>query len=146
MDSAADPISKCDSKLSPPGVRGRGIGFRGATLNINNYSVLNAITFAYDVHERQVSGPRLDIDGQVRDRDQAGYRRSAQRPSGRRLIQKVLAERFQLAFHGEKRELSVYAITQPADLQHKMTAAGRAPCLPTLRYPRAGCFQRAMQP
>ena len=57
MDSAADPgIEVATVKLSPPGVRGRGIGFRGATLNINNYSVLNAITFAYDVHERQVSG------------------------------------------------------------------------------------------
>src|SRR5687767_12970565 len=140
MDPAADPgIEVATVKLSPPGVRGRGIGFRGATLNINNYSVLNAITFAYDVHERQVSGApawistdRFEI---VIKPDTAGQPNARQ---VRRLIQKVLAERFQLAFHNEKRELSVYAITQPADLQHKMTAAGPGSNLPTLRYPRAG--------
>jgi uncharacterized protein (TIGR03435 family) len=108
-------------------------------LNITNYNLLNAITFAYDVHEQQVAGGpawkstdrfeiviKPDIPGQPNPRQV------------RRLIQKVLTERFQLAFHTEKRELSVYAITQPANTAHKMTAATAGPNLPTLRYPRAG--------
>ena len=127
-------------KLSPPGVRGRGIGFRGATLNINNYSVLNAITFAY-IHERQVSGAPPGIDGQVRDRDQTGYRRSAQRPSGEAAHSRFWPSGFSLR-SGRKRELSVYAITQPADLQHKMTAAGPAPNLND-HLSAGGAIQRA---
>jgi uncharacterized protein (TIGR03435 family) len=140
MDPAADPgIEVATVKLNPAETRGRGIGWRGATLNVTNYTVLNAITFAYDVHERQVSGgsawmstDRFEI---VIKPDTPGQ------PNGRqirRLIQKVLAERFQLAFHNEKRELSVYAIRQPEGTQHKMTAAGPGSNLPTLRYPTAG--------
>jgi uncharacterized protein (TIGR03435 family) len=140
MDPAADPgIEVATVKLSPPDVRGRGIGWRGATLNITNYNLLNAITFAYDVHEQQVSGGpawkstdrfeiviKPDIPGQPNPRQV------------RRLIQKVLTERFQLAFHTEKREISVYAITQPPNTTLKMTAATPGSNLPTLRYPQAG--------
>lgn len=140
MDPAADPsIEVASIKLSPPDIRGRGIGVRGDTVTVTNYSVLNAITFAYDVHERQVSGAPAWIST---DRFQIVLKPSTPgQPNGRqlrRLLQKVLAERFQLVFHNEKRELSVYAITQPADTTHKMTAAGPGSNLPTLRYPRAG--------
>ena len=140
MDPAADPgIEVASIKLSPPDIRGRGIGVRGDTVTVTNYSVLNAITFAYDVHEQQVSGAPAWIST---DRFEIVIKPSTPgQPNGRqlrRLLQKVLAERFQLAFHNEKRELSVYAITQPADTTHKMTAAGPGSNLPTLRYPRAG--------
>jgi uncharacterized protein (TIGR03435 family) len=140
MAATADPgIEVATVKLSPPDVRGRGIGFRGATLNVTNYNLMNAITFAYDVHEQQVVGApawrtsdRFEI---VIKPDTPGQPNARQ---VRRLIQKVLTERFGLAFHTEKRELSVYAITQPAGTAHKMTAAGPGSNLPTLRYPRAG--------
>lgn len=140
MDPAADPgIEVSTVKLSPPDTRGRGIGFRGATLNITNYNLLNAITFAYDVHEQQVSGgpawkstDRFEI---VIKPDTPGQPNPRQM---RRLIQKVLTERFQLAFHTDQRDVSVYAITQPANTTLKMTPATPGPNLPTLRYPRAG--------
>jgi uncharacterized protein (TIGR03435 family) len=140
MDPAADPgIEVATIKLSPPGIQGRGIGVRGETVTVTNYSVLNAITFAYDVHERQISGAPAWIST---DRFEIVIKPSTPgQPNGRqlrRLLQKVLAERFQLAFHNEKRELSVYAITPPADATHKMTPAGPGSNLPTLRYPRAG--------
>jgi uncharacterized protein (TIGR03435 family) len=141
MDPAADPgIEVATVKLSPPDVRGRGIGWRGATLNVTNYNLMNAITFAYDEHEQQVANApawrtsdrfeiviKPDIPGQPNPRQV------------RRLIQKVLTERFQLAFHTEQRETSVYAITQPANTTHKMTPVSPGgPNLPTLRYPRVG--------
>ena len=140
MAATADPgIEVAAIKLSPPDIRGRGIGFRGATLNVTNYNLLNAITFAYDVHEQQIVGSpswkstdRFEI---VIKPDTPGQPNARQ---VRRLIQKVLTERFQLAFHTEKRELSVYTITQPANTTHKMTAAAPVSNLPTLRYPRAG--------
>src|SRR5262249_48658677 len=56
----------------------------------------------------------------------------------KRLLQKVLVDRFQLKFHNEKRELSVYAITLPANTKHKMTASEPGPNLPNLIYPRRG--------
>lgn len=140
MDPAADPgIEVATVKLSPPDTRGRGIGWRGATLNVTNYNLLNAITFAYDVHEQQVSGgpawkstDRFEI---VIKPDKPGQPNPRQ---VRRLIQKALTERFQLAFHNDKREISVYAITQPANTTHKMTPATPDSNLPTLRYPRVG--------
>lgn len=140
MDQAADPgIEVATVKLSPPDVRGRGIGWRGTTLNVTNYNLLNAITFAYDVHEQQVSGgpawkstDRFEI---VIKPDTPGQPNPRQ---VRRLIQRVLTERFQLAFHTEQREVSVYAITQPPNVPLKMTAAAPGSNLPTLRYPQAG--------
>jgi uncharacterized protein (TIGR03435 family) len=140
MAATADPgIEVATIKFSPPDVRGRGIGWRGATLNVTNYNLLNAITFAYDVHEQQIVGApawkstdRFEI---VIKPDTPGQPNARQI---RRLIQKVLTERFRLAFHTEKRELSVYTITQPANTTHKMTPAAPVSNLPTLRYPRAG--------
>ena len=149
MDPTADPgIEVATVKLSPPEARGRGIGIRGETMTVTNYTLLNAITFAYDLHEQQVSGApawkstdRFEIVIKPNTPGQPNARQV------RRLLQKALVERFQLRFHNEKRELSVYAITQSANTTHKMTAAGPGANLPTLRYPRSGiASRRATQP
>jgi uncharacterized protein (TIGR03435 family) len=140
MDPAADPgIEVATVKLSPLQTRGRGIGFQGTQLRVTNYSLLNAITFAYELHERQVSGgptwmssDRFEI---VVKSDTPGQPNPQQI---RRLLQKVLVERFQLKFHTEKRELSVYAITQPPNTKHKLTESVSGQNLPTLRFPRPG--------
>ena len=87
------------------------------TLNGRNFrtrasSLGDLIAFAYEVQEKQiVGGPewlnkdRYDIDA-VPDREGA--------PSGQQLrmmIQKLLADRFKLTFHHDKRELSAYVLT-----------------------------------
>jgi uncharacterized protein (TIGR03435 family) len=143
MAATADPgIEVATIKLSPPGTTGRGIGWRGTTLNVANYNLMNAITFAYDVHEQQVVGApawrSTDRFEMVIKPDTPGQPNARQI---RRLIQGVLTERFQLAFHTEKRELSVYTITQPANTTHKLTPAAPVSNAPTLRYPRAGLLQ-----
>jgi len=140
MDAAADPgIEVATVKLMAEEVRGRGIGVRGETITVTNYNLLNAITFAYDVHEQQVSGgptwKTTDRFQMVIKPDTPGQPNPRQL---RRLIQKVLAERFQFKFHNEQREMSVYAISQPPGTTHKLTATPPGPNLPTLRYPRAG--------
>ena len=68
--------------------------------------------FAYDLHPRQIAGGPAWLETEKYDitakPDMAGM------PSGIQLkvmIQKLLVERFQLSFHRDKRELSVYAIT-----------------------------------
>lgn len=140
MDAAADPgIEVATVKPMATEVRGRGIGVRGDTITVTNYNLLNAITFAYDLHEQQVSGgpawkttDRFEI---VLKPDTPGQPNPRQL---RRLIQKLLTERFQLKFHNEQRELSVYVLTLPPGTTHKLTASTPGPNLPTLRYPRAG--------
>jgi uncharacterized protein (TIGR03435 family) len=139
MDPAADPgIEVATVKPMPEGTSGRGIGVRGDTITVTNYHLLNAITFAYDLHEQQVSGgpawkstDRFQI---VIKPDKPGQPNPRQL---RRLIQKVLTERFQLKFHNEQRDMAVYVISQ-ASGAHKMTASAPGQNLPTVRFARPG--------
>ncbi len=100
---------------------------RGTQVMAINVTLLNVITFAYDLHERQVSGgpawmstDRFEI---VIKPDTPGQPNIQQMKA---LFQKALVDRFQFKFHTEKRELSVYAITLPANTKHKITEAPRA--------------------
>lgn len=83
----------------------------GNLFTTTNTSVNDLITFAYGLHARQVTGPtwidsdKFDVTGKP---DQAGIPNVTQL---RTMVQKLLTDRFQLTFHREKKELSVYAIT-----------------------------------
>jgi uncharacterized protein (TIGR03435 family) len=140
MDPAANPgieVSTIKLSSAPPG--GRLYTMRGAQMMAINVTVMNSLTFAYDLHERQVSGgpswmnsERFEI---VIKPDTPGQPNIRQMKV---LMQKVLAERFQLKFHNEKRELSVYAITAPTGTKHKLTPTAVQGNLPSLAYPRRG--------
>jgi uncharacterized protein (TIGR03435 family) len=85
---------------------------RSGVLNTTSTTVSDLIKFAYDLHPRQItSGPswleseKYDITAKP---DTAGIPNPAQL---KMMVQKLLKERFQLTFHNEKKELSVYAIT-----------------------------------
>jgi uncharacterized protein (TIGR03435 family) len=80
-------------------------------LNTTATSVSDLIKFAYGVHPKQiVGGPawmesdKFDVTGKP---DTPGIPNV---PQLQMMIQKLLADRFQLAFHKDKRELNVYAI------------------------------------
>ncbi|MEO5922232.1 MAG: TIGR03435 family protein [Bryobacteraceae bacterium] len=126
-------------KPSAPDARGRLYTFRGDQVMAINVSVINVITFAYDVHERQVSGlPKWASDEKFDiaiKPDTAGQPNLTQM---KKLLQEVLVDRFQIKWHTEKRQLSVYAITLPAGTQHKMTKSAAQGSLPSLLYPRPG--------
>jgi uncharacterized protein (TIGR03435 family) len=99
-------------KPSVPGTQGRSIGIRGRQFNARNLSLRDLVVFAYDVHPKQVSGypewvesERYDIAGQPEGEGQPSAAQT------KAMVQKLLAERFKLAFHREKKELPVYAIT-----------------------------------
>ena len=83
----------------------------GHRIVIENQTVNNLISFAYAVHQKQiVDGPawleteRFDIDGQA---DQPGV---ANLHQVQEMLQKLLADRFDLKLHRDKRDLSIYAI------------------------------------
>ncbi len=85
---------------------------RSGMLNTTSTSVADLIKFAYDLHPRQITkGPawleseKFDITAKP---DVGGMPNG---PQLKMMVQKLLKERFQLSFHNEKKELSVYAIT-----------------------------------
>jgi uncharacterized protein (TIGR03435 family) len=85
---------------------------RNGMMNTTATSLSDLIKFAYDLHPKQiVNGPswleseRFDVTGKP---DTAGVPRINQLKS---MMQKLLADRFGLKYHLDKKELSVYAIT-----------------------------------
>jgi uncharacterized protein (TIGR03435 family) len=99
-------------KPSNPNVQGQGFGFRGQNVTTTNTSVSWLITLAYSMHAHQVMGgpgwlgtEKYDIEGKP---DIPGQ---PSRDQLKLMIQKLLADRFQLKFHLEKRVLQAYTIT-----------------------------------
>jgi uncharacterized protein (TIGR03435 family) len=85
---------------------------RSGTITTLNTTLLYLVKFAYGLHPKQVVGAPAWIDADKFDitakPDIPGSPTFAQIQS---ILQKLLAERFGLVFHKEKRELSAYAIT-----------------------------------
>jgi uncharacterized protein (TIGR03435 family) len=116
MPADANPTFEVATiKPSRPEAQGSSIlvGRGGTNLfTTTNTTVADLIVFAYGLHARQLTGgpswlesDKYDLTGKP---DQPGIPNVTQLRS---MLQKLLADRFQLAFHREKKELSVYAIT-----------------------------------
>ena len=97
------------------------------------------ITFAYDLHAKEIVGApawaaaeKYDIEATP---DVPGQPNVKQLQS---MVRKFLAERFQLKFHNEKRELAVYAL-EPGKMGPKLTKSGGDPNgLPALFFQGLG--------
>jgi uncharacterized protein (TIGR03435 family) len=90
--------------------------FRGRTFITENSSLADLIMFAYSVQRKQILGApdwiekdRYDINATP---DQEGTPSADQ---VRLMIRKLLADRFQMKFHHEKRELSAFVLTVGKD-------------------------------
>lgn len=98
-------------KPSEPGRPGKAFTVRGADVLTINTTLSDLITMAYGLHPRQIDGPawletdKFDVTGRP---DAPGQPNVEQMKI---MIQKMLADRFQLKFHRDKKELSVYALT-----------------------------------
>ena len=98
-------------KPSKPGNPGKAFTMRGRQFVTINTNLREIITFAYDMHPRQVVGGAGWLDSDFYDIQ------AEPEPQGmpntkqiKVMVQKLLADRYKLAFHREKRELSAYAI------------------------------------
>ena len=140
MDPAANPsFDVATIKPSRPNSQGRMFRLQGGQVAAYNTSLSNLISFAYDVHERQIiagapwmESDKFDITGKP---DVAGQPNLAQMKI---MMQKLLAERFQLKFHRDKRELSVFTIVIPPKSTHKLTLSQSGGSNPGLMFPRLG--------
>ena len=90
----------------------KGFGMRGRRFTVNNEGVTELVTLAYRLHLRQIAGApswaeseKYDIEGTA---DGEGVPSLDQY---RIMLRKMLADRFHLVFHTEKRELPVYVLT-----------------------------------
>ncbi len=94
---------------------------RSGMLNTTDSSLSDLLKFAYDLHPRQLVGPawmeteKYDISAKP---DTDGIPNGAQLKV---MVQKLLADRFQLTFHKDKKELSVFALSEAKTGPPKLT-------------------------
>jgi uncharacterized protein (TIGR03435 family) len=114
MDKNARPeFEVATIKPADPNRPGWGINInRSGTFLTHNTNLSDLLKFAYSVHARQIVGApawidsdKFDIEGKP---DKPGLPTVDQ---ARAMVQKLLADRFGLTFHTEKKELSAYVIT-----------------------------------
>ncbi|HTW67191.1 MAG TPA: TIGR03435 family protein [Bryobacteraceae bacterium] len=99
-------------KPSDPSRPGQIVALRGVEVITTNTTVHDLINLAYWLHPKQVTGGPAWTESQKYD--MTGKPDAPGQPNVdqmKLMIQKLLADRFQLKFHWEKRDLSVYAVT-----------------------------------
>ncbi|MGA2117651.1 MAG: TIGR03435 family protein [Bryobacteraceae bacterium] len=112
MAASADPAFEVATiKPSDPTRPGKIFTVRGRDVVTINTTLNDLITTAFNIHTRQITGgpawldsDRYDVTGRP---DVPGQPNFAQIKI---MLQKLVADRFQLKFHREKKELAVYAI------------------------------------
>ena len=113
MDANANPSFEVATiKPSKPDDQRKAFIVQGNRFQIINQPLVQILCFAYDVQAKQLIGlppwaetDKYDIDAKP---DGEGA------PSGKQwktMIQKMVAERFKLTFHPDKKELSVYVLS-----------------------------------
>jgi uncharacterized protein (TIGR03435 family) len=113
MKADADPSFEVATiKPSDPNAPGQFLTVQGDRMVTRNTSLSFLITFAYNLHAKQISGGPAWLDSEKYDinakPDVEGQPSVDQLKT---MTRKLLADRLKLTFHKEKKELSVYAIT-----------------------------------
>lgn len=113
MATDADPSFEVATiKPSKPDQPGKAFLVRGAEFSTINTTLADLVSFAYEVHAKQVVGGPAWMDSQKFDitakPDTPG---SPSRKQLQTMIRKLLADRFQLKFHKDKKELSAYVLS-----------------------------------
>ena len=98
-------------KPSNPDAPGKAFGVRGRMFSTLNTTLSDLIAFAYGVQAKQITGAAAWLE--TEKYDLAGQPDAPGQPNEKQwkmMLQKLLADRFKLAFHRDKKELAVYAI------------------------------------
>jgi uncharacterized protein (TIGR03435 family) len=128
MAADADPSFEVATvKPSQPDRPGKLFGVQGSHFGTINTTLTDLITFAYGVQQKQIVGApswvdtdKWDIEAQP---DVAGAPNKKQVGI---MVQKLLADRFQLKFHKDSKELPAYVLTV-AKTGNKMTKSDADP-------------------
>jgi uncharacterized protein (TIGR03435 family) len=98
-------------KPATPDRPGKGFMVRGRQFSTVNTTLADLVTFAYGIHAKQITGAPAWVE--TEKYDLAAQPNGEGQPNDKQwkaMIQKLLADRFKLTFHRDKKELSVYAI------------------------------------
>ena len=134
MPADADPkFDVATIKPSDPNSHTSGIHSMGHHPLFENQRIGDLLAFAYGIHRKQIVDEpgwlwtdHYDIDGVLDIEGQPGLKQI------QGIIRKLLADRFQLSFHHEKRELSVYALTVSKDGSKLVKSNGDSNGLPDI--------------
>jgi uncharacterized protein (TIGR03435 family) len=145
MPADARPVFEVASiKPSNPDAQGKLFTIRGRQVLTINTTLNDLITFAYGLHSRQIaSGPawletdKYDVTGQP---DIEGVPSQTQL---RQLVEHLLADRFKLTFHRDKKELSVYALVVGTKGPTLTKSAANPNGLPSLLFRGLGVLPAA---
>ena len=128
MAADADPSFEVATiKPTAPGEQRHAFVVQGRSFKTINFSLIGLISISYGVQEKQIvnapdwmSSERFDIDAEP---DVPGQPNKQQLMT---MVHKLLADRFQLKFHREKREMSAYVLTV-GKAGNKMTKTDAGP-------------------
>jgi uncharacterized protein (TIGR03435 family) len=136
MPTSAKPeFTVATIKPSRPDAPRGGYGFRGQDVTTTNVTVNWMIKLAYNLHARQIVGGPAWLDSAKYDT--VGRPDTPGQPSRdqmKLMIQALLADRFQLKFHIEKRELPVYAMIVPKTGTKITVSAGDPNAFPGIGF------------
>jgi uncharacterized protein (TIGR03435 family) len=131
-------------KPSKPDERGKGFRVQGRRFSTVNTTLTDLMTFAYGIQKRQIAGgpdwmttDKFDVDAQP---DGEGAPNDKQWKS---MLGKLLADRFQLKFHHEQRELPVYALVVAKNGPKLTKSQGDPNGLPALFFRGLGVLPAA---
>lgn len=112
MPADADPVFEVASiKPNTSGVAAKKLGFAGRQLATTNTSLSYLITYAYGLQARQITGGPAWLETEKYDVVAKPEGEGQPSPDQWKImIRKLLADRFQLTLHRDKKELSIYAI------------------------------------
>jgi|SRR5580658_898454 uncharacterized protein (TIGR03435 family) len=136
MPADAKPVFEVMTiKPSPPDEQGKLFGVRGGGFLTVNTTLMDLIKFAYGVQDKQVadlpdwaSSQKYDLNGKP---DIPGTPNPDQL---RHMVQQMLADRFQLKFHEDKKEMSAYVLFVAKGGEKMEKAAPDSGALPGLFF------------
>ncbi len=140
MAADADPVFEVATiKLCDPNLPGRRLfSIRGTELTAVYTTVSDLIAFAYGVHAAQISGApawvesaKFDITGKPEGEGEPNPNQF------KTMLQKLLADRFQLRLHRDKKQLMVYALKVGNNGPKQLTVSEATSPIPNLIF-RAG--------
>lgn len=140
MAANADPSFEVATiKPSKPGQPGKLYTVRGTHFMTVNTTLMDLITVAYDVQQKQVVGgpdwmssEKFDIDGEP---DVPGTPDLNQLKT---MVRKLLTDRFALKFHRETKSMSAYVLTLAKDGPKLKKSQGDPNGLPSLFFRQLG--------
>ena len=142
MAANADPSFEVATiKPSKPDEKGNAILVRGGQFSTINTTLLSMVEFAYDVQAKQVVG---GPDWMASDKfDIAAKPDTPGAPSDKQwkgMLRKLLADRFQLKFHQQNREMSAYVLAVAKSGPKLTKSEGDPNGLPGLFFHKLGAL------